>query len=396
MNKFIALACAAIAAFTAVALTGCSEKKYYFYTNVPSAFYTVSADNYKLGAAIGGCTADAFTGTAAPAASSGGFTEKSHIFYSMDTFATLEVKDDFTDVRTAEKYDSMLARIEDLLTALENSFSAHSETSYIYAFNEAAPGEKVEIDLYTYELLSVAKYIYGLTDGYYNPAVYYSVKAYGFYDYYVPSANELPGDGDTEKYAQLSEHFGEVVLTDENGAYYAVKPSASVDLDGEQLSLKIDLGGIGKGYAADKVNALLDAYGFAYGYFNFGQSSVALKSYVSLESYNKSGNYTLSLTSPRGDGCYVKLSVGNVCVSSSGDYEQYYTIGGVRYCHIIDPTTGKPIQTGIMTATVIGGSAAEDDALTTALMAMGRDRAIEFTERSLTDRYVVFTYDGVK
>jgi thiamine biosynthesis lipoprotein len=83
-----------------------------------------------------------------------------------------------------------------------------------------------------------------------------------------------------------------------------------------------------------------------------------------------------------------------VCISTSGDYEQYYIIDDVRYCHIIDPTTGKPVQTGIMTATIIGGSAAEDDALTTAIMTMGKDKAIEFINTKLSDRYVAFTYNG--
>ena len=65
----------------------------------------------------------------------------------------------------------------------------------------------------------------------------------------------------------------------------------------------------------------------------------------------------------------------------------------MRYCHIIDPTTGKPVQSGIMSVTIIGGGAAEDDALTTAIMCMGKDKAIKFIEEKLTDRRVVFTVE---
>ena len=73
---------------------------------------------------------------------------------------------------------------------------------------------------------------------------------------------------------------------------------------------------------------------------------------------------------------------------------QYYIIDGVRYCHVIDPTTGKPVNNGIMSATVIGGTAAAGDALTTALMAMGKDKALNFIESKLQDVKVAFTYEN--
>ena len=62
----------------------------------------------------------------------------------------------------------------------------------------------------------------------------------------------------------------------------------------------------------------------------------------------------------------------------------------MRYCHVIDPTTGKPVNKGIMSVTIIGGSAGSADALTTAVMAMGREKALQFIESKLTDRKVVF------
>ncbi|MDE6667868.1 MAG: FAD:protein FMN transferase, partial [Clostridia bacterium] len=124
-------------------------------------------------------------------------------------------------------------------------------------------------------------------------------------------------------------------------------------------------------------------------YFNFGSSSMLVKRHF------KSGNFNLEFVSPRSitrDG-YFKTSVRDEKISTSGDNEQRYFIDGTRYCHIIDPTTGKPVQTGIMSATVIGGTAASADALTTAIMAMGKDKAISFIEENLTDRKVVFTVE---
>ncbi len=397
MKKIIAATLSAVfvcAALT-VSATGCGKTAYYIYTNISSDEFTVAASDFKV-AQIFGESGSLPAGGSAENADA--LTSEAQTFYSMGTEARLVVSADFSNCAVLKRYNDLCGEIESLLTSIELSLSSNapsvadsaSQSACIYAFNQAPAGATVELDKTAYEVLSTAKYIYELTDGYYNPAVYYSVCEYGFSESDGSVTEGLPSDGDIEKYRELSTHFSEVKLFEYEGRYYAVKPEATASVGGGEYALKIDLGGIGKGYAVDKVNALLDGYGFSYGYFNFGSSSIALKSHY------KNGAYSLGLTNPRFDvygDVYITMNVADACLSTSGDYEQYYEIDGVRYCHIIDPTTGKPVQTGIMTATVIGGSAAEDDALTTAVMAMGRDRAIEFINSELSDRYVVFTYD---
>lgn len=397
MKKIIAALLSAVFACVtlAVCATGCNKTTYSIYTNIPSDEFTVTAADFKVEQVFG---ESGPLPSADGAENADGITSKTQTFYAMDTEASLVVSADFSDNDVLTRYYDLCEDISGLLIDIELSLSSNSksvtrpdlQSTYIYAFNRAPAGATVELDKTAYEVLSTAKYIYDLTGGYYNPAVYYCVYEYGFLELYGFMTEEnLPSDGDIEKYRELSTSFAEVELFEEEGIYYAVKPQATVIVDGEECALKIDLGGIGKGYAVDKVNALLDEYGFEYGYFNFGSSSITVRSHY------KNGAYSIGFTNPRpavfGD-IYVKMNLGGVCLSTSGDYEQYYEIDGVRYCHIIDPTTGRPVQTGIMTATVIGGSAAEDDALTTAIMAMGRDRAIEFINSKLSDRYVIFTY----
>lgn len=321
-----------------------------------------------------------------------GYSTENKTFYVMDASATLSITAKF-DSEARGNFNALANEIDGALKAIESSVSAHVKTSCIYAFNEVAAGATVEIDETAYELLTVALSVYNLTGGSYNPAVYYSVYDYGFYGLYGFMTEEnLPSDETVAKYVALSEHFGETELLNEDGKFYAKKPSATVEVGGKTLNMKIDLGGIGKGYAVDKVNALIDSYGFEYGNFNFASSSIAIKRHYS------SGEYTLGFLDPRSGGMstYINTKIKDKCVSTSGDYENYYELGGLRYCHIIDPKTGKPVRTGIMTATVLGGSAAEDDALTTAIMCMDREEAIAFIAENLSDRAVVFTYDNGK
>jgi thiamine biosynthesis lipoprotein len=61
-------------------------------------------------------------------------------------------------------------------------------------------------------------------------------------------------------------------------------------------------------------------------------------------------------------------------LSTSGGYERFWDIGGKKYCHIIDPKSGRPVE-GIWSASAIAASGAESDALSTAFFVMGKDKA---------------------
>lgn len=317
-------------------------------------------------------------------------------FYAMNSVATLVIHDDFSVRENIDRFNSFAAEAGRLINEIENSVSATRKNSYIYKFNQAEAGERVELDRHAFNVLSVAQSVYIQTDGYYNPAVYYNVQSYGFFagdSDYPHSIEDLPAEDEIQAYMYLYSHFSEIELCEDENRYYVIKPEYTVEYGGKTLSMKLDLGGIGKGYAADCINNLMDDYGYTEGYFNFGYSSIAFKQYKGGKSYN------LSFSNPRSSSnIYAQAPVKDACISTSGDYEDYFIIndGGVetRYCHVFNPKTGKPVKTGIMSATVIGGSAAENDAFTTAIMAMGLKNAVAFIEEYLSDRKVIFTYDG--
>lgn len=331
--------------------------------------------------------------------------------FAMNTQACLQVydyfeKDGVSDDGLIQKFNDLHAEVESLLVRLENELSVNIPTSYISRFNSAAPGEKISVSEDVYRVLTITKRLNELTEGYYNPAVYYSVRAYGFNGGSgapPQSAEELPSGSAVREYTRLAEHFPQLGLEESGGGYFAVKPTFTVAVGPEILSMKLDLGGVVKGYAADRVNELIEKYGFGYANFNFGSSSMVFKKYPS-----ESGGAQLQFTNPRrrvGDNGYIdpptylSCTIQDESVSSSGDFENYFMLDAdgdgkeERYCHIFDPATGRPIQTGIMSATVIGGSAAENDGLTTAIMAMGPEKAKQFA-KMLNGRKVTFTYSG--
>lgn len=321
--------------------------------------------------------------------------DTSPYFFAMASDATLNIPPAVVQEREKDCY-RLYGETRALLNNIDRSISASLSTTYIHKFNEAAAGSKVELNETAYEVFTLAKDAYEITGGYYNPAVYYNVIAYGFgsAERYPSTADDLPTDENIEKYNLLSAAFKDVQLLTENGKYYAIKPEVSITIEGVPYSMKIDLGGIGKGYGVDEVMGLMDKYQMVYGNFVFGDSSIGLKKYNGAEF----DHYKLGFSNPRykegSSRQYLRTNVKDITLSTSGDNVQYYEIDGVRYCHVMDPNTGKPVQTGIMTATVLGPNAALNDAYTTAIMAMGKEKAVEFINSKLSDHRVVFTYDN--
>ncbi len=345
----------------------------------------------------------------------GDYSSLARYYNKFDTVATLVVTADFTNSENTEKLSNLGAAVENFLTGLENSLSTTVATSCISRFNAAAAGEEVPLDELTYTVLSEAVAMYEYTDGYYNPAVYYSVDLFGFsprfndltwsaslpaqpYDRlsedgtYVTALAE-PDERYVELFKDLASHMSELEIYERDGAYYALKPDYTVTgPNGDSYTLALDLGGIGKGYAADVVTSMMEEYGFEYGFFDFGSSSVSAR-----QSYEgEDGKWELNLVNPDSSlsGTYARVYVSSASLSTSGDYEKCYTLGDATYCHIIDPFTGRPKSIGIAACTVIGGTAARDDALTTALSVMGEEKAVQFINDNLKDYQVVMIVRG--
>jgi thiamine biosynthesis lipoprotein len=136
--------------------------------------------------------------------------------------------------------------------------------------------------------------------------------------------------------------------------------------------MRLDFGAIGKGFAADRAAETLLAAGVENFIVGAGGDLIVRGSRGGVP-------WQVGIRDPRGTGLLAVSPVSNRAIATSGDYEQFISIGGRRYSHILDPRSGKPVS-GLTSVTVFSTSAADSDALATALFVMGSGEGIEFVE----------------
>ena len=149
-----------------------------------------------------------------------------------------------------------------------------------------------------------------------------------------------------------------------------------VELDEQQRTVRflaagvrINLGGIAKGYAIERGAQLLLARGIEHALLNAGGDSRVIGD-------RRGQAWVVGVRDPRNrDAVVVRLPIDNEAISTSGDYERYFERDGVRYHHILNPRTGHPVS-GVRSATVIGPDATLTDGLSTTIFVMGVSRGM--------------------
>ena len=137
--------------------------------------------------------------------------------------------------------------------------------------------------------------------------------------------------------------------------------------------VRVNLGGIAKGYAVEQVIGLLREQGVEQALATAGGDTRIVG--------DRSGSpWVIGIRDPDDEArVATRLAVIDEAVSTSGDYERYFDEDGRRYHHILDPDSGTPV-TGIRSVTVIGLDATMTDALSTSVFVLGRERGIELIE----------------
>jgi FAD:protein FMN transferase len=137
-------------------------------------------------------------------------------------------------------------------------------------------------------------------------------------------------------------------------------------------SLSINLSAVAKGYGVDYIAQLLESY-------NVQHYLVEIGGEIRVKGKNKDNVFWkigIEVPSFLQKNAQQIISINNKAIATSGDYRNFFEKDGVRYSHTIDPETGKPVVHNIASITVIAETAMEADALATAFMAMGEEKAL--------------------
>lgn len=242
---------------------------------------------------------------------------------------------------------------------LENLLSTYIENSEISRLNRYAGGEPLALSIEVMDLLARSKEITGVTQGAFDITVAPLIRLWEE----AAVKNELPSNDEIYK------------AKESVGAHYI-----EMNLEKQEVRLpegvNVNLGGIGKGYALDRVGRILLKEGIKTALLNFGGNILTMgvppdKPY-----------WTVHIRDPLNQTKSISvLYLTGGAVSTSADYESGLYIQGNRYSHIIDPKTGRPAA-GILSVTVVAPTATEADALSTALYVLGFEEGSSLAKES--------------
>lgn len=289
--------------------------------------------------------------------------------FAMDTVMTLAAY--------GESCEEALKEAEIELYRLEALLSRTAETSTVSEINEAA-GAAVPVEDEVAELLQLAKQYSEVTGGAFDVTIAPVVSAWGFTEdaYRVPEQQEL-----------------ELLLQSVGSEFVDVR-DGNVVLAPET---RIDLGGIAKGYASDRVAEIFEAHGVERGWISLGGNVMAKGTRPDGEPWKVGVQHPEVL----GEESFVGMVfLENGYAVTSGGYQRYFEENGETYHHIIDPATGYPADSGLLSVTVVAGleggfNGTMCDALSTALFVMGEEEALAFWRGSdLEFDLILVTEDG--
>ena len=289
--------------------------------------------------------------------------ERTAAFFAMDTYMTF---------RIYGGDDALPGQAQKLVQALEAELSVVREDSAVYTLNHTG---RAELSAQGTDLLRRALALCAETDGALDLSIYPVVRAWGF----------TAADGELEAADRVpSRETIDALL--EKVDYRLVA------LDGNAVSvpegMEIDLGAVAKGYAGDLLADLLQGAGVKSAILALGGNIQAVGSKPD------GSDWIVGVQDPSGDGLVGTLPVSDKAVVTSGGYERFFTdADGNIWWHIMDPKTGYPARSGLISVTVVGDSGLVCDALSTALFIMGPDEAVRYWDAHRDFDMVLVTED---
>ena len=235
---------------------------------------------------------------------------------------------------------------------LDELLSTGNSDSEVSAINTKGSGTLSDD---TKTILTEAMEIYRETGGLFDVTIYPLMQLWGFptQEYHVPTESELQ-------------------------KALAKVDASQIVIEGDQVTLgtgqQMDLGGIAKGYTSARIMEIYREYGITSGMVSLGGNVQTLGTRPDGKDWN------IGIQNPDGQqgSLLAALPVENKAVITSGGYERYFEEDGNTYIHILNPKTGYPADSGLVSVSIISENGMLADALSTSLYLMGEEKAAEY------------------
>ena len=259
-----------------------------------------------------------------------------------------------------------------LCDSYEKKLSKTIEGSDIYNINHAG-GKAVKVSEETLEVV--------------QKGIKYGELSEGAFDITIGKVTDL---WNFQEMDDQGNHIGEI--PDENAVSDAVSHVNYKNIVIEEDSIRlldpqseIDLGGIAKGYIADKVAEYLESEGVTSAIVDLGGNIVVIGEKGKDINTAEGTEFAVGIKDPQSEnggllGLYMSK---DKTIVTSGTYERYFEIDGKRYHHVLDSKTGHPIDTDLLSVTIIGekGSSADCDGISTSCLALGKEKGLALVKQ---------------
>jgi thiamine biosynthesis lipoprotein len=263
----------------------------------------------------------------------------------------------FVDDRGVEAAEATARRAMNEAERIEMKFSRFLPGSLLSRINRNAGRTPVAVDAETVELVEAALRLGEATHGAFAPTVGVLRRVWNFREEKVPSPEEVEALLPLVDRREVSVRNGTIFLRKEG--------------------MELDLGGVGKEYAVDRVAAVLREEGVESAVVNLAGDL------ATLGTRGDGRPWKVAVQDPRERGKvrFAVRLVGAAGVASSGDYERFFMKDGVRYHHLLDARTGFPAR-GVASTTVVAPTAFEAGLAATASFLLGPEAGLDYLERA--------------
>ncbi|WP_373498954.1 FAD:protein FMN transferase [Desulfococcus sp.] len=268
-------------------------------------------------------------------------------------------------------------RINERLAQINRSMSTYDPESEISRFNQTDAGRPFPVSADFLQVMTVAAKLHALTDGAWDGTVNPLVNLWGF-----GSRKVAPRVPDPKEIDAL--------LPDVGFRHITVSKDATLSKDLGRVS--VDLASIAKGYGVDQAAAVISASGIDHFIVEIGGEVYA----KGLRPDGKPWRIGINTPKPMAGATevYKVVALSDRALATSGDYRIFFMSGGRQYAHILDPRTGRAVENGVVSASVIAPTCTFADGLATALVVMGPEKGLALVNRLPDVECLIIVEDG--